>query len=244
MAATDPNAPADTRMMGVVHDALRRDLRRTRDVLASGRRPPAGQRRAVADHLRWMVQFLHGFARRYRRRSAARWGRPSPPRHGVQTVGHAEVLSDAAPAAVWEVLRDVTRVGEWSHECRTAAWLDGATEAAPGARFRGRNRAGMFRWGRVCEIVTADPWELSWRTIPSLLYPDTTTWTIRLHEHGRGTRIVQTFEGRCPRALALAYGTVIPAHRDRTRALTDDLGRLGAAGAAAAGGLAHADTAR
>jgi len=170
---------------------------------------------------------LHGFARGYRRRAAACWGQTRPARR-AQTAGRVEVTVDAPPAAVWDVVRDVTRVGEWSHECTSVVWLDGATEAHPGVRFQGHNHASIFRWGRVCEIVTSEPWELTWRTVPSRFYPDTTTWTIRLHETPDGrTRIEQSFQGAGPKLLLRAYGIVIPAHRDRTEALADDLRRLG-----------------
>ena len=123
----------------------------------------------------------------------------------------------------------MTRVGEWSHECVGAAWLADADEPAPGARFRGRNRAGMFRWGRVCEIVSADPYELVWVTVPTALYPDSSEWRITLAEVEGGTRISQQFRVlRAPKALAVLYALVIPAHRDRTTALVEDLTRLGA----------------
>jgi hemerythrin-like domain-containing protein len=49
--------PADTTIMGVVHDALRRDLARTRDAVAGA--PADAQRVALADHLLWMMDFLH-----------------------------------------------------------------------------------------------------------------------------------------------------------------------------------------
>ena len=49
--------PADTRMMGIVHDALRRDLARTRAAL-DGPLPEA-RRRALAAHVDWMMDFLH-----------------------------------------------------------------------------------------------------------------------------------------------------------------------------------------
>lgn len=52
----DPSGPADTTMMGIVHDALRRDLVRMRDALAL--EPPAPRRRALAGHLTWMMRFL------------------------------------------------------------------------------------------------------------------------------------------------------------------------------------------
>ena len=50
--------PADTTMMGVVHDALRRDLDRLHSVLARPELPDA-QRVAVADHALWVMDFLH-----------------------------------------------------------------------------------------------------------------------------------------------------------------------------------------
>jgi hemerythrin-like domain-containing protein len=51
------DGPADTRMMGILHDALRRDLARVRAALG-GPVPPA-QRRALAAHVAWMMDFLH-----------------------------------------------------------------------------------------------------------------------------------------------------------------------------------------
>lgn len=51
--------PADTRMMGIVHGALRRDLLRTREVLTSEPYPERRQRRAIGDHVVWMMEFLH-----------------------------------------------------------------------------------------------------------------------------------------------------------------------------------------
>ena len=54
-ATTDP---ADTRMMGIVHGALRRDLLRARDVIASTA-PRGRQRRALGEHVVWLMDFLH-----------------------------------------------------------------------------------------------------------------------------------------------------------------------------------------
>jgi hypothetical protein len=146
------------------------------------------------------------------------------PRHG-----RVEVVTDAPPAAVWDIVRDPTRVGEWSHECRTAEWVDGATAAVPGARFRGRNRLRRARWTRANEVVTVDPpCEISWRTIPTVMYPDSTVWTVTVEPVDGGTRIVQQFDvvKINPIADRLFYA-FIPKHRDRTAALTDDLRRLG-----------------
>jgi hypothetical protein len=105
----------------------------------------------------------------------------------------------------------------------------------PGARFRGRNRSGLFRWGRVSEVVVAEPFELTWRTVPTALYPDSTEWTIRLHQDEGGTRIEQAFRVvKAPKILDVVYATVMPTHRDRSQALAADLRRLGALAGAGA----------
>ena len=56
---TELHEPADTRSMGIVHSALRRDLERTRLVLSASAPPGEEQRRAIAEHLLWMMHFLH-----------------------------------------------------------------------------------------------------------------------------------------------------------------------------------------
>ncbi len=148
----------------------------------------------------------------------------------VQKTGHTEVCVEAALVDVWDVVSDVTRVGEWSHECHSAKWLGGAEGPAPGARFRGRNRTGWARWSRTCEVLVIDPpTDVVWRTVPTALFPDSTRWRIHLQPTVGGTRIVQSFEVlRAPWVLDQLYALLIPAHQDRDARLADDLRRIGA----------------
>ena len=44
---------------------------------------------------------------------------------------------NATPDQVWDLVSDVTRIGEYSPETFEAEWLDGATGPAVGASFRG-----------------------------------------------------------------------------------------------------------
>jgi hypothetical protein len=127
------------------------------------------------------------------------------------------------------VLTDVTRVGEWSHECRETVWLgDGATRPGVGARFRGRNKAGLVRWGRVCEITVADPpSHFSYRTVDGWV-GDSTEWAFDSEPAGSGTRIGQSFRVRSlPRWADVVICLLIPEHRDRRAAVAEDLVRLG-----------------
>ena len=141
-----------------------------------------------------------------------------------------EVTVTAPVESVWRVVSDPTRTGEWSHECRQVVWLDGSTSAAPGARFRGRSHSGPWRWSRTCEVLSVEPPHvITWRTIPTWRFVDSTEWAIALAPVGTGTRIVQTFDVvRCPDWWEWLVVRLVKAHIDRTSALTDDLVRLGA----------------
>ena len=149
----------------------------------------------------------------------------------VQKNSRVEVDVDASVQDVWAVISDVTRVGEWSHECSSAEWTSGPGRATVGARFRAGNRAGWLRWTRTSEIVALDePHEIVWRTVPTWRYPDSTEWRIALAPSGGGTRITQSFQVlRAPWLLDRIYAQLVPGHRDRDARLGADLRRLGTA---------------
>ncbi|MFC8042496.1 SRPBCC family protein [Nocardia sp. NPDC057353] len=175
---------------------------------------------------RWIiVELMTG---RYRRAAFRRWRTPEFSPLRAVLYGEQSVEVAAAPAAVWEILADVPRVGEWSHECHSAAWLDGATAAAPGARFRGRNRSGRSRWSRTCTVTEVVPERaLGWITHGGI-YGDHTEWRYTLEPAGTGTRITQTYRVQAmPRWFDRLAWRITPAHHDRREALRDDLSRLG-----------------
>ena len=70
--------------------------------------------------------------------------------------GRESIEIAAPPEAVYDLVADITRMGEWSAECYRCVWLDGASTAAVGTRFRGYNRLGPYRWERTALITTAD----------------------------------------------------------------------------------------
>jgi hypothetical protein len=66
---------------------------------------------------------------------------------------------DAPAGRVWELVSDVTRIGEFSPETFEAEWLDGADGPRAGVRFRGhvrRNGVGPVYW-TTCTVLVADP---------------------------------------------------------------------------------------
>lgn len=144
--------------------------------------------------------------------------------------GRTEAVTSAGCDAVWRIIVDVTRVGEWSHECRGAHLARGSRAAAPGVRFRGWNRSGLFRWTRSCVFTIVDPpRQLAWRTGGLWGRADRTEWRITLEPVPEGTRIVQTYAVlHVAPGLDRVYWLLIKAHRDRRDALDQDLRRLAA----------------
>jgi len=185
-------------------------------------------RRGAGPIGRWIVTNI--LVRGYHKAMFRCWGLPQHSRLKFAPAGAASVHASAPPEAVWQVLTDVTRVGEWSHECHTATWLDGSTHAAVGARFRGSNRAGPVRWSKPCTVYLCNaPSEFGYRTQGGRLMRDSTVWYFALEPEGGGTRLIQRYQVRSLAAWADRLGwLIIPTHHDRHAALEGDLERLAA----------------
>lgn len=69
---------------------------------------------------------------------------------------HDSTEIDASPEAVYALVSDVTRMGEWSPEATGAKWLRGGTGQA-GDWFEGANKSGDRQWSRECEVAVAEP---------------------------------------------------------------------------------------
>jgi hypothetical protein len=104
--------------------------------------------------------------------------------------GHAAIEIDAEPEAAFDVLADVTRLGELSAECDHAAWIDGATGAEVGARFRTDIRYRHLRWHRICEVLAADRGkEFAYRTLPTGPLRHITEFRFRFRRPGERTEV-------------------------------------------------------
>ncbi len=136
----------------------------------------------------------------------------------MRTSGSVMVQVDAPPARVYDLVADITRIGEFSPECRGARWLGEVRQPAPGARFRGRNVASpLLRWSRTCEVVTADPGrEFSFRTLPTPAKPDSTVWRYRFEPAGSGVEVTECYEivKPPPRPVLALYRRLLPHHLD------------------------------
>ena len=106
------------------------------------------------------------------------------------------VHMDAPPADVWALVSDVTRIGEFSPETFEAEWLDGATEPAVGAKFRGhvkRNGKGPIYWSPA-EITACEPERVFEFAVPNAKSP-INTWRYELAAGANGgTDVTESFQ--------------------------------------------------
>jgi hypothetical protein len=107
--------------------------------------------------------------------------------------GQATIHVNAPPEKVYGLVSDVTRMGEWSPECRKAEWIGGATGPAAGARFKGHNKLGIARWSTTPTVKVADPGrEFTFET--GKPGKEDTRWTYRFTPKDGGTDLTESFE--------------------------------------------------
>ena len=125
-----------------------------------------------------------------------RAGRPYPDlMKGSVTVHFA-----APPAQVWDLVSDITRIGEFSPETFEARWLTrpqvAATGPEVGARFRGhvrRNGRGPVYW-TTCTVVASDPGREFAFAVHGPGESVVNTWRYQLDPAAGGTDVTESFE--------------------------------------------------
>lgn len=100
---------------------------------------------------------------------------------------------DAASDRLYDLISDVTRMGEWSPECYRCEWTDGATGPAVGARFKAWNRRNLARWSNKPTVIVANPdQEFAFsRRSPGA---GEVVWRYRLEPTDGGTAVTESYE--------------------------------------------------
>jgi hypothetical protein len=82
-------------------------------------------------------------------------GEDGPP-GGDESIDTASVTIAAGADTLWDMVSDVTRMGEWSPECTGGRWIGKQRSPVVGARFLGFNRRGVARWFTTNVVVEAE----------------------------------------------------------------------------------------
>lgn len=103
----------------------------------------------------------------------------------------ARAWIDAPPERVWPLVSDIELMPGMSSELQSVEWLDGASGAALGARFVGRNRhEAMGEWTATSQIVEFEPGRVFAWAVGDPGEP-AATWRFRLEPRDGGTELSQ-----------------------------------------------------
>jgi Polyketide cyclase / dehydrase and lipid transport len=91
---------------------------------------------------------------------------------------------------LYDMVSDLSQMGQWSPEAQGGRWLGGASGPALGARFLGRNRSGWRRWATIAEVTEAERGKrFSFKiTFGPLKIAD---WTYEFVADGETTRVTE-----------------------------------------------------
>ena len=105
------------------------------------------------------------------------------------------VVVDAPADAVYDLVAEMTRMGEWSPETAQVEWIDGSTGPAVGARFVGHNISGPFhllKWSRKGTVRAAERGrEFTFATEEG--GKEGTVWSYRFEPVDGGTRVTESY---------------------------------------------------
>ena len=114
-----------------------------------------------------------------------------------------------APAEqVWQMVADVTRMGDWSPETTSCRWLGDATGPTVGAKFKGSNRKGFRRWSTTCTVTAAEPgrrfaFKVDYGPVPI------STWEYDFAADADGTAVTESWTDRRPLWMKIGSAPVM-----------------------------------
>lgn len=123
----------------------------------------------------------------------------------------AAVDIEASPAVVYDAVRRLERMGEWSPENLGGRWVEGDGTSV-GDRFEGDNRRGEVEWTFPVTVNAVEPGVVfAFHTGPA--EKPWVQWTYRLEPSGSGTTVTESWELLEPGPFIESLGDDYPAQR-------------------------------
>jgi len=112
-------------------------------------------------------------------------------RSGTNVRSHQETVTVKASAvALYDLVSDITRTGEWSPVCTTCWWDDEVEAGEVGAWFTGHNELPHRTWETRSKVVAAEPGrEFAWVVGGSYV-----RWGFTLVPAKEGTTLTESWE--------------------------------------------------
>jgi hypothetical protein len=128
------------------------------------------------------------------------------------------IVIERNPDQVFDMVADVTRMGDWSPVCK-ACWWDEGDGPRVGAMFTGRNELPERTWETRSEVVAAEPGrEFAW-----VVTATGTRWGYTFEPVEGGTKVTESWDFP-PEAAAMfeqRFGDDAPAQIQQRRALAE-----------------------
>lgn len=144
--------------------------------------------------------------------------------------GERSIDIAAEPAAVWALVSDITRMGDWSPHTVEARWADPAdgAGAAVGKRFRGTNRLPIVRqWTSTATITACDPGRRFAFAVGKNPDDPNTVWSYDFEPApAGGTRVTERWHMLREPWVVLVYYRLIGQHQRIARGVEETLRRL------------------
>jgi Polyketide cyclase / dehydrase and lipid transport len=103
----------------------------------------------------------------------------------------SSIVIRRSPEELYDMVADVTRMGEWSPVC-TACWWDDGEGPHVGAKFTGRNERAERTWETRSEIIAADRGrEFAWVVTDP---PTRARWSYSFVPVDGGTEVTETWQ--------------------------------------------------
>jgi len=114
----------------------------------------------------------------------------------VSGYNHSDsIVISAPPEDVYGIISDVSRIGELSPVCKSAAWDDAANAGKEGAWFTGHNVVNDFSWDTHCKVVAATPGrEFVWINHGPNGDTELVRWGYTFEPDGDATRVTETWQ--------------------------------------------------
>ena len=139
-----------------------------------------------------------------------------------------EVIVNTTPEHVYDLVADLTRMGEWSPECERVEWTGDSNAPAEGATFVGHNRGGpfrLFRWSRHGRVLAADP-AREFTFVTQEGGREACVWRYRFEPVDGGTRVTESYQVRWLPAWARIVDVPSNRHRELQEAMRHTLAQL------------------
>lgn len=98
---------------------------------------------------------------------------------------HAEIEIEAPVATVWSLVSDLSRMPQWSPQCRVMKPLG---PVRPGTKTINLNRRNRLVWPTTCTITEVVPE----KKVAFRVDANKTVWSYELEPTATGTRLVET----------------------------------------------------